>query len=148
MSISSESFINSFQFSQRDPGIVGLMMDILVLDQRLKALDEQSEYFGWSIPSQSRQLIELVSQYNQIRDVFNHYTVPELQDEINAQESAILAHGNITPMIARHMFRSRAERIVQEMKAMIDLKSVMDTLPTIDEIKNQSELLEALLRVK
>ena len=148
MPFSSSYFIEYFQPSQRDPGIMGLIMAMLVLDQRLNALDEQSEYFTWSIPSHSRHLTELVSQYNQIRDAFNHYTVSQLQDEINAQKLAIHVHSKITPLIARQMFRSRAERIVQEMKEMIDLKSVMDTLPTIDEIKNQSELLEALLAVK
>ena len=138
----------AFQCPCKPSGIAGLLSDILILEERLKAPDDQSEYFRWSLESHFHHLAELLVEYDRIRGEFNRYTPSHFRNEINAQDQRIQAHVHLTPLIARAMVRSRAQRVILEMEDMIALKSITDYLPTVSELKNEPELLEALLSYK
>lgn len=142
-----QSLLNASKLSQGHSGIAGLVSEILLLEERLKAPERQSEYFQMALESHTHHLSGLVDNYNRIRGEFNRYTIHQLQDEVSAQERMILKHAGLSPLIARDMMRSQAQRIIQEMKDMIAVKGITDQLPTIEELKVMPDLLSDILEV-
>lgn len=117
-------------------GVAGLLIDILVLDERLCTSKTQSKCFQMGIQHHIEHLAKLLFEYDRIRGEFNRYSTQHFRDEINAHDQRIQAHADLTPLIARAMERSLAQRIILEMEDMIALKSITDYLPTISELMN------------
>lgn len=148
MHIQFKSVISAVQPTQINHSIAGLVMEILVLEARVNAPDDQkSKYFSMAIANHSQHLAGLLDEYERIRGEFNQSNIHQLQDEINSQKLKIAAHAKLTPLIARCMVRSRAQRIILEMEDMITLKQKIDQLPAITELKDKPDLLSAILQV-
>jgi adenosine deaminase len=142
------TLLNALQSPLGDPGIAKLVIEIMVLGNRLEARDEQSEYFQWSIQSHLRHYYELLSRYDWIRREFNQNTSTHFRNEISAQVQRIRTHQSLTPLIARKMLYSSAHRTIQQMEDMIRWKKRVDKLPAIDDLKKDTNLLEALFALK
>lgn len=145
--MSIQIVFNALLCPYKPSGIAGLLNDILLLDERLRAPELQSEWFRMGIENHRDRLAKLLDTYNRKREEFNLYTTSHFRDEITAQQQMILKYAHLTPLIARAMVRSSAQRIVQEMEDMIALKAITDHLPPISELKEMPELLEALWEV-
>lgn len=133
--------------SQRRSGIAGLVRDILILEERLRVPERQSEYFRWSVNYHQNHLAGLKERYAKKRAEFNTHNIYQFEDEIAAQKLQMQKYANLSPLFNRYLVRSYAEGIIREMEDMIHLKRIVDQIPTIAELKNEPELLEALWEI-
>lgn len=123
--------------------LAGLLNDILALEDRLSRPDDQSVYFRWGLSNHKAHLKKLHRQYSKFRYHFNDHTVDDFLDELNGRKAFLR---DVVPSIesrnVRYIAKTDSVEIIAEMKDMVVLKGIVDTLPDLDELRMNSAVWE------
>ena len=113
---------------------------------KLSRPQDQSEYFRWAEANHCARHKELVRRYDVFRYRFNGHTADDLLDELyNQHEILKMVVATLEPCMIKRIAMSRTEKSVAEIQDMIRLKGIVRELPSMEELKINSEVLELIL---
>lgn len=122
-----------------------LISEILILEQKLNKIEEQSEYFKWGAEGHFRRYTELLLKYELIRHEFNNTSLHELILQIEENKKFLRLSQNLNPIIARMIVRNVTSERISKTTEFITLKSFTDVLPPFEILREDAEILRDIL---
>lgn len=124
------------------------IMSTLELEHKLAHPDEQSEYFRWAMRNNGKHYRRSTDDYHRLRQEFNDYTVDALiaekeEAEFILREKIPSAH----PLFARAIMRGACINRIHKYNDYLSVKSITPTLPSWEDLKNDTDLITAILDV-
>ena len=116
-------------------GVLGLLRELIVLQEKLNAIDEQDFYFQKGIANHTKRLESLKRQYAQIVETVNDNTVDYFLDKVIECESKVQkltskGYLNTIDQIALTGFK----REISKYKNLLHIKGQYGKLGPLDEL--------------
>ena len=126
--------------------IAKIISDLLILQEKLKHPERQSEYFRWGLQSNIERCKALACEYEQTRQEFNAMTIDDMLG-IRSEQEIFLEERipGMFPIFVRMIMYSKGKIIIRKMEDYLQLRSMVRQLPKWDELKEDKKLLEVLL---
>jgi hypothetical protein len=124
-----------------------LINSILVLEERLSNPHQQSEYFQWASESYLKRLSALQKQYEVTRLEYNENTIEGMLYALEIEEKHLQeVVPNLTPIFARVLVRNATIGRINKLNDYVQMKSTIEQLPPLEELRDDIDLLLKLLR--
>ena len=122
-----------------------LVSDLLILEQKLKNVDQQSFYFRSALPTHLERHREMLDQYSSVRAEFNNTSLDELVVAVKENKMYLRQKSEMRPLIARSMVRLVTLDRIARTTEFITIKSFTDVLPKFEILRMDAELLRDIL---
>jgi hypothetical protein len=124
-------------------GIRDLILDMLVLDEKLQDVENQSVYFRWAVEANRERLVRLIKRYEGLRKEYNRMAVDDLLELIKKEEEFVIPSS--FPLHGKQILKSRQLHLINKYRDYLSLKSEVPELPAFDDLKRDESLIEKTL---
>ena len=127
-------------------GFSKIIYDILILEEKINCPSSQSEYFRMGMDMHQMRLEGMKGYYYYVRSFFNETSVETLQKQLDILEEYIKEKEPINPKLSHFRITANdAKKKIEQFQDYIQLKLITDELPTLDDLKDDNDLLLRLL---
>lgn len=122
------------------------ILSSLELEVKLSYPEEQSEYFRWGLKNHKKYHRWTIDDYHELREEFNGLTVDRLIAAKEEAENILLEKiPSVHPLFARAFMRGATMNLISKYEDYLQMKPITNELPSWEELKDDSELLESIL---
>ena len=122
-----------------------LVSNILILDQRLNSIAQQSEYFRWALDSHLKRHKKLLDRYDRVRQEFNNTSLDALVKAVRENKEYLRQRAGLRPLIARSIVQQITLERIAKTTEFITIKSFSDVLPEFEILREDAEILRDIL---